>query len=346
MVKLYDITNWNPQPWYNTGGTRAKKYIQSPEGKFYYFKQSEKKVTKDYKYEFWSEIIAYKLGTMLGLNILRYDIAIDGNKIGCICESMINRQNEELVEGGKYLNAYDSNFAYEEKKPGEKYTFQLINNAFEEFQIQKYMVDLLEVIVFDAIIGNGDRHQENWAFIAQHNSITKQFWEIDFIYKHTNFKDSLSGIWRRIFNWLYIKNTTRLKPNLSKAMLFFANNIKFSPIYDSGSSLGRELSEEKVMNLLSNQPEFEAYIKRGQSEIHWDGKKVSHFDIINKLKLIYPTEMNQIINRIKTQYKKDEFKKALDSIDNSVPIQFNSYKIPANRKELILKLITSRIDRL
>lgn len=41
-VKFFDIQSWNEQQWFNTGGTRDKKYVQSPEGEFYYFKTSNR----------------------------------------------------------------------------------------------------------------------------------------------------------------------------------------------------------------------------------------------------------------------------------------------------------------
>lgn len=91
MAKLFIISDdWNPQPWFSTGGTRAKKYLQAPDGKFYYFKRSQykdptdTKPGKDFKYEFWSEVIASEVGSMLGFNLLKYNIAIDGMIMGCI----------------------------------------------------------------------------------------------------------------------------------------------------------------------------------------------------------------------------------------------------------------------
>ena len=69
MPELFIIDeNWNEQFWFSTGGTRAKKYLLSPDGKYYYFKRSQYKEPtnfkpgKDFKYEFWSEVIAYELG--------------------------------------------------------------------------------------------------------------------------------------------------------------------------------------------------------------------------------------------------------------------------------------------
>jgi hypothetical protein len=71
MAKLYNISAWSEQSWWNTGGTRDKKIYLSPEdGELYYFKQSFKKGKRDYTYEFWSEIIASEVGEHLGFDIL------------------------------------------------------------------------------------------------------------------------------------------------------------------------------------------------------------------------------------------------------------------------------------
>lgn len=346
MVKLYDITDWNPQPWYNTGGTRAKKYVQAPDGKFYYFKQSEFKGKKDYKYEFWSEIIAYHLGIMLGFDMLRYDVAIDGNKIGCLSESMIDRQKEELIEGGKYLNAFDNTFSYEEKKPGEKYTFELIENAFDALKLTDHMPKLLEALVLDAIISNGDRHQENWAFIAEHNAISKAIATIEYDFTNTN-RESMPDWLKKVIQHLYfIKKTKKLKPEIKKAKLLLNKNIRFSPIYDSGSSLSREATSDKIGSLLKDKKELEAYINRGKSEIHWENKKITHFEFVNKLKIKYEKQINEIITRVKNKYDSKKFEEILKSIDTTVPKGFEEYKIPEDRKELIFKLVTLRIERL
>ena len=75
MAEFFDISNWNEKPWYQTGGTRSKVIVENPANrKDYYFKTSLKKELKDYKHEFWSEIITSEVGTMLGFNMLKYDI--------------------------------------------------------------------------------------------------------------------------------------------------------------------------------------------------------------------------------------------------------------------------------
>ena len=72
-VTFIDASGWSELTWFNSGGTRAKRILQDDTGNIWYFKCSEKKAAKDgkpekyYKYEFWSEIIAYQLGSQLGL---------------------------------------------------------------------------------------------------------------------------------------------------------------------------------------------------------------------------------------------------------------------------------------
>jgi hypothetical protein len=123
MAKLYNISDWSEQSWWNTGGTRDKKiYLNPDDGELYYFKQSFKKGQRDFKHEFWSEIIASEIGMILGFDILRYDIAIHGEVVGCISKSMISQASEELVEGGKYLQAFDNTFNPENVKQRNQYT--------------------------------------------------------------------------------------------------------------------------------------------------------------------------------------------------------------------------------
>ena len=76
MVNYYDISQWEEHLYYGTGGTRDKTVVENPDdGCLYYFKTSLKKKVIDYKYEFWSEIIASEIGDSLEFDILHYDVA-------------------------------------------------------------------------------------------------------------------------------------------------------------------------------------------------------------------------------------------------------------------------------
>jgi hypothetical protein len=311
VAALYYITSWNAQPWYNTGGTRAKKYVQSRDGKYYFFKRSQLKPGKDYKFEFWSEIIASQVGQFLGFNVLGYDIAIDGDIMGCICESMIDPDKEELVEGLRYLQAYDNTFNPEETSLRKLYSFQLIEKTFLQFRLDNFMKGIVETIIFDAIIGNSDRHQENWAFI------TENYWPSE-IFKQ--------------FDHIFLNFRT---PKL------------MAPIYDNGSSLGRELSEEKVAQLLYNAFHFEKYIDRGTSEIHWNDRKINHFDLISHLlQSHYLAIVEEVMKKVDLKFHERNIALIVDEIDNLVPPAHSQYTIPAPRKRLIIKMICARVIRL
>lgn len=92
MAKYIDISNWKTQVHVHTGGTRDKFIAISPDDdKKYYFKTSINKGFKNYKYEFWSEVIASELGRSLGFNVLIYDVASFKDKIGCLSKSIIEK---------------------------------------------------------------------------------------------------------------------------------------------------------------------------------------------------------------------------------------------------------------
>src|SRR5574344_900154 len=99
MAKFLDITNWNEKPYFNTKGTRNKCVVSDPKDEsLYFFKTSLLKDKKDYKTEFWSEIISSEIGRYLGFNVLEYNIAKHRDELGCISKSM-NTENECLTEG-------------------------------------------------------------------------------------------------------------------------------------------------------------------------------------------------------------------------------------------------------
>jgi hypothetical protein len=120
----------------------------------------------------------------------------------------------------------------------------------------------------------------------------------------------------------------------------------FSQIYDSGSCLGRELDNDKIKQMLSDNSMTDAYIRRGLSEIHWEGKKLNHFELIKKINKIYPEVVKRAIDRIKGRYKDIEIENCIDNIDSKLPYLFEEHKLPIQRKEFVIKLIALRVKTL
>ena len=285
--------------------------VENPEDNaLYYFKTSLKKKVIDYKYEFWSEVIASEIGSALKLDVLHYDVAWKDDRLGCLSKSMIDHRFEELQEGYKWLTGFDANYDLKDK---DAYTFQIIEKLLKtHFPNMDFIRDIISIIVFDSIIGNEDRHQENWSIIVSQKSVDR------------------STIFKR--------KQTSLEPTYS-----------FAPIYDSGSSMGRELTDSKVAQMLTDSVQLEAYIKRGQSEIHWKGEKgkQKHFDLISKISDSgYKDIVLDIISSIKKQYSKDSIINIINNIDNCLPDEHITLKIPKVRKDFLIKLVTLRFKKL
>ncbi len=344
MSEIIDITNWSQQPWFSTGGTRSKKYVQSPEGKFYYFKRSYKTKGRDYFFEFWSEVIATQVGRLFGFNMLEYIPAIDSAEMGCLSESMLGSDGEELIEGGKYLQAHENKFTPDVKSARSLYSFQLIEMALKTFNLSNYIEQIIELIIFDSLIGNGDRHQENWAFINEITLTTQVINGIEEDVKkgsHEKFPKFLKFLVRRLLD----KQNKSLKPEVKAVNLYLQKSKGFAPIYDNGSSLGRELTDEKVGRMLENEIELTSYLQRGVSEIHWEQEKLNHFDLIIRLhESAYHETVCKILARVISKYDAKVIEHIIDHVDDNVPSNLRQYKLNTARKRLILKMITLRFE--
>lgn len=328
MALFLDISTWNEKKFLNTGGTRSKCIVEHPKTEeLYYFKTSLKKEVIDYKYEFWSEIIASEYGCLLGFNMLQYDIALKDGECGCISKAMNEKDNENLAEGIRFLTRYDNTYQPDDKNSHERYTFDFICKALKEFELDHYIPNIIQVIIFDSLIGNGDRHQENWGIINSVNiEITTES------KKYTLFEALKNG-------W----NEKNKEPKLNFNIVL---NDRFAPIYDSGSCLGREIADEKVRVMLKDDQMLQAYINRGCSEIRLDGPKLNHFVLVRKLKEQYPDVVDTIINNVVMHFDELIVRNIVFNVDMALPRELFIYKLPDERKEFILKMITLRFKKL
>ncbi|MET3979173.1 hypothetical protein ABIB62_001760 [Mucilaginibacter sp. UYP25] len=342
MPEILLVTDWNEKSYFSTGGTREKSLLESPEGYNYYFKTSLNKPGKDYRFEFWSEIIASEIGQLLGLNMLKYDVAIKDNIIGCISQSMINSEKERLIEGVNYLVGYNNMYDPKSKEHQPLYSYQYIKEALKYFKLDYFVPDIDEIIVFDALIGNGDRHQENWGVIVGHADVQTKIGNSDIFQTGSYVKNKL----RDVYN-LFSKRGYRYseKDSLSTLIGIATEKIRFSPIYDSGSSLAREHDDNKISIMLKDNIQFEAYINRGKSEIHWLGNKLKHFELVREL-IKSSDKGKETLNLFKERFNEEKIRSIIYNVDKDVPPEFKDFKLSEHRKEFLTKLITLRYKRL
>jgi hypothetical protein len=318
MAEFYDISNWQEKPHYQTGGTRNKSIFENPDtGELYYFKTSLKKEVIDYKYEFWSEILASEIGKELGFDTLKYDIAYRKDEIGCLSKSMVNTNENKLSEGINYLRGYDPNYNPDNKESYSQYTFHFIEKALEEYRLKDKMKHLIVTIIFDSLIGNGDRHQENWGFIIP-NLQSKDEKTNENIEKAKN-KLFDSQLFKVILRLLLI-NKKRISKKEFDVAIDFMKGV-FSPIYDSGSCLGRELTDERINKMLKDNQMFEAYINRDRCEIRWKDEKISHFDLLKHIKneVAYKEIVENGIKKVTETFNNKKIERIIEKIDEKLP---------------------------
>lgn len=329
MVDFFNITDWNEKPHFQTKGTRSKCVVENPQtSELYFFKTSMIKEGRNYKHEFWSEIIASAVGTELGFNVLKYDIAQKDMLIGCISKNMCE-PDQSLIEGVSLLTAYDNSYSPDDKASYKDYTFQFICEVLISLGMQQHIHKIIDVIIFDSIIGNSDRHQENWGII----SLRKR--ELD-SNQLSKFKEFLSRL---------------KKPSQSNGMNIRPLFGEFAPIYDSGCCLAREFEDEKIASLLKNKDMFEGLINRAKTEIRWEGKngKLKHYEVIKEIAQFnqeYKDYINSKIDDVFKYYKKQKVENIIYNIDDKLPNSLEEHKLPLNRKQLIAKIVNKRLELL
>ena len=358
-AKIIDISEWEelPQP---TEGTRDKCIVQSPDGITYYFKTSLKKTSngqvREYRHEFWSEVIACRIATLLGFDALRYEVAYrkgdDETLVGCISQSMIF-EGQFLISGFNLIVGYLPTFGVDFRK---EHRLPLICQTLEHYGLSKYRRKIIECLVLDAIIGNTDRHSENWAMISRvryeevNDILDETKPQTDF--NKSGLTDNLKEPRKNKKLVLSDKGEEEVEQegNISKwkAEEWLGQYMSLAPIYDSGSSLGREYTDDKLQVKLDNGG-LNEYIEKGEPDIQIkeSGKKRMFLKCIEDLCQDYNDDMKQIYEQSLSQLDCKQIDKMLDILDQDARgIIPEELCLSSVRKDFISRLINGRVERI
>ena len=161
-----------------------------------------------------SEKLAYEIAKVLGYGCARIELAVDNdNKIGVLNYYFSDRFNAPHTDIVAYLN---KNI----KERNSYYTISNIKSVLDDIDADLFR-GFIKIMVFDALIGEQDRHEENWGITEKPGK--------SFISPLYDNGDSLLREFRKIEN--VEKYYSRLKSfdayiNRSKTIIYKEDNKK------------------------------------------------------------------------------------------------------------------------
>lgn len=163
--QVLDVSSWQTT-LSESRGIRTKCWVVGPDGSDWLRKEPR----APRPYEPPVEMLVLQLATEAGLPSADGSpcewVELDQRKRGLVVRSFVNRTHEQLASGAQLLSRQDP--AYE---PDAKWqhTLERVREVLarqESAGGKDLLVDFARMLAFDAWVGNGDRHQDNWSVIV------------------------------------------------------------------------------------------------------------------------------------------------------------------------------------
>ncbi len=325
FTNVIDISEWQLLTWDKPSkGSRPNSVYQDPKnGLTYFFKQSSVKSPT----EIWSEIIASKLGQFIGFKTLDYNVGIRGDIVGCLSRNMIDRaQPEDLYHGIDILKDAIPNYELSKKPVCSFQNWEKIISVYD--LDDSFLQHFIQIISLDFLVGNTDRHTENWAFIRK--------WMIE-VKTDTTIKpqNKFLNIFRKMPKYI-VKTKYKFEKKL---------NLRSAPIYDTGSCLGRELIDENILKeYTAGIRKIETYIAKGQSEIRWENTQLTLFEIVKRVFEKYPEKTKAIIEQVVKRCSTENVLLLVSKIDSHPKLKSRKSLLTLQRKQFIHLNIMKRVE--
>lgn len=175
-----DISNWLPDDEffsYPEGARPKLAYFSAPNLSLQYIKPNRRYLYKGSSHapndQFWAEIVAYKIGCQLGVVVPPAYAAFNSitGSSGALIEWFYTDNELRYTAGGDFMKRSIPDF---DGKHGRQHNLLSVmtfcrvwsSRQYEASTNQIFETDYIkywgEAFLFDALIGNSDRHQNNW----------------------------------------------------------------------------------------------------------------------------------------------------------------------------------------
>jgi HipA-like C-terminal domain len=142
-------------------GSKPKFWVTLADGRWL-FKAARPNTGED-----WAEKVAAELAKILDVDAAEVELATYVSQRGCISKNFIQRdRGEALIHGNEVLAAivsgYDKTKIMKQSDHTVDNIIKSLTNFLPDGSSAASLKQLAEFMVFDALIGNTDRHHENW----------------------------------------------------------------------------------------------------------------------------------------------------------------------------------------
>lgn len=133
-----------------------------------------KSAEKWYPIETVTEYMINKIGYVSGININHFEIVKANGQLRFLSQYFL-KKNEKLVHGAEIIGEFIEDIskaiiiANDKRQSSEQFTYELIKRAIKAIfpnYADSIQVEFVKMLIFDAIVGNNDRHFYNWGVIS------------------------------------------------------------------------------------------------------------------------------------------------------------------------------------
>lgn len=248
-------------------GSKDKFWFRR-DGRLWLFKEV-RSITKDGRTipagEDWAEKVGAEIAHVLNIPAATVELAEYAGRWGCASRNFTSPA-EQLMHGNEvmagYLEGYDPALRYKQTSHTVDNIVQAIVRMFPRPREHRAVLrQLASYLILDALIGNVDRHHENWGLL-----------------------------WRVKVDVDDFSESVRLSKEYDVA-----------PSFDHASSLGRELLDERRLDLLKRGA-IESYVRHGRGGVYLAGERrgANPLGLVESMAGTYPDYFRPTLDVLRT----------------------------------------------
>lgn len=267
-----------------------------------------KKSSHRYPWQFWMEIIAFRVGQVMGVQVPPAYVATsikeaEPGKIahGALIEWFYDDE-DIYIDGGRFMSHMIEGF------DAHKGTQHNLATILDIALFQKFRDDIIHywagVLTFDTVIGNVDRHQDNWGVLIKRTNVVAEIKDMP--------------LWPRL-----------------------------SPAFDNGTALGYEIIEDNILKF-EDDAYLKRYLTRPKHARHhmwWslaDMGDMNFFDFMGRFLKSYPQERETVMNLLR--FTQGDIEERLCELPQIAVA--DEYRLTQQRLDFTIHLIMKRKEML